>query len=251
MAKHGILVCGHGSRKAEGIKGLIDLSGKIQSIRKEEIVSYCFLDLSSPDFSAATKKMYEQGVRHLIVAPAFLFGGIHANFELPSRIDACHKEFPDLEIVLANLIGTSKFAIEACCSNVNDSEKNADLSRRDKHCLLTVGAGTSIVGANAEMAKLTRIVWESCGFGFALYSFISNATFPNIKHTFDIIGNSEYSRIVVLPVLFFPGVYIDKIYLATEYAKEKYGKEIVIAEPLGNSNFLVEAMLEAIASAQA
>ena len=52
--------------------------------------------------------------------------------------------------------------------------------------LVVVGRGTSDAQANAEAAKLTRIVAENMGFGWS-ETFYSGVTFPSVGQGLEII----------------------------------------------------------------
>ena len=51
--------------------------------------------------------------------------------------------------------------------------------------LVVVGRGTSVAGANAEAAKLTRIVCENLGFGWS-ETVYSGVTFPSVGRGLDM-----------------------------------------------------------------
>ncbi len=242
MKTTGILVCGHGSRKEEGVRGLIDFAKRIQATRPHYIVSCCFLDLSEPFFATEVDRLYQLGVRQIIAAPAFLFGGVQVNYELPQLIAECRSKYSDLTIVLAHYIGISEPVIKQCAENIGQVSHQEDLAHRQRHCLLTVGAGASVSTANGDVAKLTRMIWEECGFGLAQYSFVSRATFPSVQEMLKLIELMGYEQIIVLPLMFFPGVYTDKIYLAAEEFRIQSPVQVRIADPLGSGDLLIQAM---------
>lgn len=242
MNRTGILVCGHGSRKEEGVRGLLDFAQRLQEYRPEYIVSSCFLDLSQPDFATAAEKLYQQGIRHIIAAPAFLFGGMHVNYELPTQIAECCARLTDLQIVLAEYISISEQVVKLCAENIGQVSTHSDFVRRHRQCLITVGAGTSLSSANGDVAKLTRMVWEECGFGMAQYSFVSRATFPLVQDMLRMAEQMGFDEIVILPLMFFPGVYTDKIYLAAEEFRLTSTVKVTIAETLGTNDLLIEAI---------
>ncbi len=237
-----ILVCGHGSRKEEGVWGLIDFTKRLQATRPRYIVSCCFLDLSQPYFATEVERLYQQGVRQIIAAPAFLFGGVQVNYELPQLIAECRLKFADLKLSLAHYIGISEPVIKQCAENIGQISHQEDLAHRQRHCLLTVGAGASVSTANGDVAKLTRMVWEECGFGFAQYSFVSRATFPSVQDMLKLIEQMGFDQIVILPLMFFPGIYTDKIYLAAEEFRLGSGVQLRLADPLGSGDLLIQAI---------
>jgi sirohydrochlorin cobaltochelatase len=86
--------------------------------------------------------------------------------------------------------------------------------------LVVVGRGTSDTHANAEAAKLTRIVNENMGFGWA-DTVYSGVTYPSVGAGLNKLLNLGYKRVVVAPYFLFTGRlikriqgYVDKVALA-------------------------------------
>jgi sirohydrochlorin cobaltochelatase len=77
--------------------------------------------------------------------------------------------------------------------------------------LVVVGRGTSDTYANAEAAKLTRIVTENLGFGWS-ETVYSGVTFPSVGQGLEIASKLGYKKIVVAPYFLFSGKLIDRIY---------------------------------------
>ena len=77
--------------------------------------------------------------------------------------------------------------------------------------LVVVGRGTSDTYANAEAAKLTRIVTENLGFGWS-ETVYSGVTFPSVGQGLEIASRLGYQKIVVAPYFLFTGKLIDRIY---------------------------------------
>jgi sirohydrochlorin cobaltochelatase len=77
--------------------------------------------------------------------------------------------------------------------------------------LVVVGRGTSVVEANAEAAKLTRIVSENLGFGWS-ETVYSGVTYPSVGRGLEMAGKLGFKKIVVAPYFLFGGKLIDRIY---------------------------------------
>ena len=77
--------------------------------------------------------------------------------------------------------------------------------------LVVVGRGTSDTYANAEAAKLTRIVTENLGFGWS-ETVYSGVTFPSVGQGLEIASRLGYKKVVVAPYFLFSGKLIDRIY---------------------------------------
>ncbi|MGC3832986.1 CbiX/SirB N-terminal domain-containing protein [Moritella viscosa] len=77
--------------------------------------------------------------------------------------------------------------------------------------LVVVGRGTSVVDANADAAKLTRIACENLGFGWS-ETVYSGVTFPSVGRGLEMALKLGFKKIVVAPYFLFGGKLIDRIY---------------------------------------
>jgi sirohydrochlorin cobaltochelatase len=77
--------------------------------------------------------------------------------------------------------------------------------------LVVVGRGTSDTMANAEAARLTRIVAENLGFGWA-ETVYSGVTYPSVGRGLEMALKLGYKKIVVAPYFLFTGRLINRIY---------------------------------------
>ena len=75
---------------------------------------------------------------------------------------------------------------------------------------MVVGRGTSDTSANAEAAKLTRIVNENMGFGWA-DTVYSGVTYPSVGVGLEKLMKLGFKRIVVAPYFLFTGRLIKRI----------------------------------------
>ncbi|MFW6100057.1 MAG: sirohydrochlorin chelatase [Bacteroidota bacterium] len=245
MGLQAILLCGHGSRKKEGVEALVQLSEKMQKRYDEIKVDYGFLELSSPTYYDAIRKLYNQGIRHIVAIPVFLFTGIHLNYEIPGLMKQYQNEMEGLKITLTSNIGINEELIQLAEKRIIEAEyakyrKSLDHSN---DILLTAAVGNSLPEANAEVAKLTRLIWEKINFGFSQYAFSSKLTFPSVAQTLQIIKNCSFGRIVVFPLLLFPSLHLDKIFMSVEEFRKENKKEVVFAEPFGVDEFLIDILV--------
>ena len=98
--------------------------------------------------------------------------------------------------------------------------------------LVVVGRGTSVVDANADAAKLTRIVAENLGFGWS-QTVYSGVTYPSVGRGLEMALKLGYKKIVVAPYFLFGGRLIDRIYgYVDKVAQENSDVEFLKADYL-------------------
>src|SRR5262249_7083175 len=86
---------------------------------------------------------------------------------------------------------------------------------RSDTLLVVVGRGTNDPDANSNIAKLTRMLWEGMGFGWAETAF-SGVAHPRVEAALMRVARIGFRRIIVFPYFLFTGVLVKRIYAQTE-----------------------------------
>ena len=243
--KKGILICGHGSRDPQGIEGFKELVRLLTLRYPERIVDYGFLEFSHPVYAAAVERMYRDGVREIIAIPAILFAGGHAKNDIPFFFFLLQSQYSDLKITLGRHIGITPSILQLSRKIIELAEAQFEVMDRKEACLLVVGRGTSDPDANSDVAKLTRMLWEGLGFGFATTTYIG-VTQPLLKDTLPIVSQLPYKRIVVLPIFLFTGILLKKIFGLIEEFKPLSDKEFIYTKSFECDELLLQTIDERI-----
>ncbi|MBW8687080.1 sirohydrochlorin chelatase [Chitinophaga rhizophila] len=245
----GILICGHGSRDPEGIEGFKTLVALLRKRYPDRMVDYGFLEFAHPIYAAAVERMYVAGVREIIAIPAILFAGGHAKNDIPFEMNTLQSQYADLKIKLGRHIGITPSILQLAKKLIEQAEAAHPMADRKDACLLLVGRGTSDPDANADVAKLTRMLGEGLGFGFATTAFIG-VTQPLLKDHLPIIDYLPYQRIVALPVFLFTGVLLKKIYAQLEEFGKTTNKTIITTGSFECDELLLQTIDERIREVQ-
>ena len=230
----GVIICGHGSRAKIAEEEFSLLARGLRSRYPDLKVEYGFLEYSSPNIHMALDRLLAQGVTKIYAVPGMLFLATHAKNDIPSVLTTYQQAHPGLEIEYGNELGLHDEMIEAfqtrILESMGHSEAPAPGTLYDT-MLVVVGRGTSVAGANAEAAKLTRIVCENLGFGWS-ETVYSGVTFPSVGRGLEMALKLGFKKIVVAPYFLFGGrlidriyAYVDKVALANpevEFAKADY-----------------------------
>ena len=112
-----------------------------------------------------------------------------------------------------------------------------------------VGRGTSDPDANADVAKLTRMLWEGMGFGFATTAYIG-VTKPLLKEALPMLEQLPFKRVVVLPVFLFTGVLLKRIYEQVQAQQAVSTKQFICANAYGSDELLLQAIDERLTEAE-
>jgi sirohydrochlorin cobaltochelatase len=109
-----------------------------------------------------------------------------------------------------------------------------------------VGRGASDPDANSNVSKVTRLLWEGFGFGWAETAY-SGVTFPLVEPGLEHAAKLGYRRIVVFPYFLFTGILVQRIYDATDAVAARHpGIEFIKAPYLNDHPEVLNTFAERI-----
>ena len=207
------MICGHGSRSKNAEQEFGLLAKGLKNKFPETPVEYGFLEYSAPNIHMGLDALRENGVEHIIAVPGMLFAATHAKNDIPSVLLTYQKKYPKWKVSYGRELALHPEMISAFETRILESLGLDHVHDGDLYdtMLVVVGRGTSDTYANAEAAKLTRIVTENLGFGWS-ETVYSGVTFPSVGQGLEIASRLGYQKIVVAPYFLFTGKLIDRIY---------------------------------------
>ena len=213
MEKLGIMICGHGSRSKTAEQEFGLLARGLKQRFPETPVEYGFLEYSAPNIHMGLDELRNAGVNHIVAVPGMLFAATHAKNDIPSVLTTYQKKFQHLKISYGRELALHPKMIAAFEARILRALGRDHVHPGDLYdtMLVVVGRGTSDTYANAEAAKLTRIVTENLGFGWS-ETVYSGVTFPSVGKGLEMALKLGYKDIVVAPYFLFSGKLIDRIY---------------------------------------
>ena len=209
----GVLICGHGSRAKTAEQEFGLLAAGLRARYPGLLVKYGFLEYSSPNIHMALDDLTAAGVKRIYAVPGMLFRATHAQNDIPSVLTTYMRNHPGLDIRYGRELGLHPQMIEAFehrileAIGLDHKPQPGDLYDT---MLVVVGRGTSVATANAEAAKLTRIITENLGFGWS-ETVYSGVTFPSVGRGLEMAVKLGFRKIVVAPYFLFSGRLIGRI----------------------------------------
>ena len=244
----GVLICGHGSRSkvAEKEFGLLaeGLSKRFSKLK----VAHGFLEYSAPNMHMALDSLLEQGVKKIYAVPGMLFAATHAQNDIPSVLTTYQEKHLGLEIEYGQELGLHDEMILALQTRILEAMGLNHVHDGDLYdtMLVVVGRGTSVTNANAEAAKLTRIVCENMGFGWS-ETVYSGVTFPSVGRGLEMAVKLGFKKIVVAPYFLFGGKLIGRIHAYVDkVAEENPDLKFMKATYLRDQEHVINTFIERI-----
>ena len=245
--KYGVMVCGHGSRDEEAVKEFQAVARGIRERLPQYETDWGFLEFATPVIRTGLDALREKGIRKVLAVPGMLFAAGHVKNDIPSVLNAYQSQNPQLSISYARELGIDLKIIRAAGERVEDAlQKAGDKISREKTLLVVVGRGASDPDANSNVSKITRMLWEGLGLGWAETAY-SGVTFPLVEPGLEHAARLGYRRIVVFPYFLFTGILVKRIFHYTDIVAAKHPEiEFVKASYLNDHPLVLDTFAERV-----
>ncbi len=223
-SKIGVMVCGHGSRSQPAVDEFAVVAERLRGVFTDWPVEYGYLEFANPVLRDGLDRLREQGCDHILAVPGMLFAAMHAKNDIPSVLNT-YAASHGVRIEYGRDLGVDPKMVAAAGDRVREAIARADAEQGEvplhDTCLVVIGRGASDPDANSNVAKITRLLWEGFGFGWAETGY-SGVTFPLVEPCLERVVKLGFRRIVVFPYFLFTGVLVDRIYGFTDWVAERH-----------------------------
>jgi len=236
--KLGVMLCGHGSRDQDAVAEFAVLSEHLKRRLPQYPVEYGYLEFATPIIRNGLDSLKAQGVTRVLAVPGMLFAAGHAKNDIPSVLNTYAAQ-NGLRIDYGKELGIDPKMMRAAGERVQQALDAAgnDVPRHET-LLVVVGRGASDPDANSNVSKVTRLLWEGFGFGWAETAY-SGVTFPLVEPALEHAAKLGYRRILVFPYFLFTGILVQRIYDATDAVAARHPGISFVKVPYLNDHPLV------------
>jgi sirohydrochlorin cobaltochelatase len=240
-----LLVIGHGTKSAQGCAEFGALVDRVRERLPYGDVEGGFLELAPPPIQDAVARLVAAGHRTIDVVPLVLVAAGHSKGDIPAALERetlRHRDIPGgLSFRYGRPLGPAPALLAVA------EQRLEALVRRQlwpDTAVVLVGRGATDPDANAEIAKVARLLEEGRGIGTVETAFISLAE-PSVPAGLERARRLGYRRVVVLPWFLFAGVLPDRIVTqAGDWAAQHPDVEVHTAGLIGPGEELASVVLE-------
>jgi sirohydrochlorin cobaltochelatase len=242
MSETAVLLCGHGSRDPEAIAEFEMAAAALRS-RLQHDFATGYLEFARPTIQEGLGQLMARGARQILAVPGMLFAASHVKNDLPWEMNSFMAEHPGIEVRLGRDLAIDAKLLTAAAERI----AAAVPGERADTVLVVVGRGTNDPDANSNIAKITRMLWEGMGFGWAETAY-SGVAHPRVDAALDRAARLGFRRIVVFPYFLFTGVLVKRIYAQTDDAAVRFPAiEFIKAPYLRDHPRVIDAFVERVA----
>ncbi|MEU4335765.1 uroporphyrinogen-III C-methyltransferase [Micromonospora lupini] len=262
----GLVIVGHGTRSAAGVDQFAALVERVR--RRGEIgdVEGGFIELSRPPLTDAVGALVARGHRALVALPLVLTAAGHGKGDIPAAMGREQQRHPGLTYRYGRPLGPHPLLHDALeqridaalagaspavadLGDASPAEGEPAVADRAGTWVALIGRGSTDPDANAEVAKVARLLWEGRGYAGVEPGFISLAS-PSVPEVLDRLRRLGARRIVVAPYFLFAGVLPDRIVAqSAEFAAAHPDLDVRVAEVIGDCDALADLVRERYAEA--
>ncbi|NIY71696.1 sirohydrochlorin chelatase [Marivivens donghaensis] len=224
--KTGVMICGHGSRSQSAVDEFKVLAEKLPAyLPSDWMIDYGYLEFANPVIRDGLDKLREAGCERILAVPGMLFAAMHSKNDIPTVLNTYAAKH-GIDVKYGRELGVDPKMIAAAAERVQEAVASANAEHGEvplhETCLVVIGRGASDPDANANVAKIARLLWEGIGFGWCEIGY-SGVTFPLVEPTLQHVAKLGYKRVVVFPYFLFTGILIDRIYGFTDQVAAEHG----------------------------
>lgn len=204
-----VLLVGHGSRHPEGNLEIGRFAGLWRKRHPDWRIDVCFIEhadlLLDEGLDRAT-----QGARRVLVVPLILNAAGHVKMEMPEALEAARERHPEVEFVAVRHLGMGYEVLDVLEKKLAGALAGLDFPDPLTTGVILLGRGSSDAGANGEVAKMARWMYEESDHELVDIAF-TGVTLPRLEKVVQRQVRLGMMQVAVVPVYLFTGVLTERI----------------------------------------
>jgi sirohydrochlorin cobaltochelatase len=192
-----LLLAAHGSRDPASAVVTERIAAGARALLGVD-VTIGYVDNSGPSLAESFAALASSGVTDLVVVPLLLIAASHSKGDVPGSIQAAQLADPALRVAYGRPLWPDPRIVEAVDDRLHEAGAEAGDS------VVLAAAGAADPDANAELAKVARLLWEGRSYDEVVPAYAS-ATVPTpaqAVHRLLVVGAT---RVAVVPFFLAPG----------------------------------------------
>ncbi|MDO9449905.1 MAG: sirohydrochlorin chelatase [Rugosibacter sp.] len=203
------LLVGHGSRNREGNKEILRFADQWRERHPAWRIEVCFIEHAEVLLNEGLDRA-AQNARRVIALPFILNAAGHVKMELPAAINAARLRHPGVHFDCMRHLGMGREIFAVLKGQLDSLMKHLDMPDPRTTGVILLGRGSSDSGANGELAKMARWLFEDGDHDLVDLAFTS-ITWPRLETVVQRQVRLGMKQICIVPVYLFTGVLIERI----------------------------------------
>ena len=215
-----LLLVGHGSRNRDGNKEILHFAAQWRERHPDWRIEVCFIEHAEVLLNEGLDRAARQA-RQVVVIPFILNAAGHVKMELPAALEAARRRHPGIDFAVTRHLGMGREILAVLQGQLERLMKTLNMPDPQTTGVILLGRGSSDAGANGELAKMVRWVFEANDHELVDLAFTS-ITWPRLETVVQRQVRLGMTQICVVPVYLFTGVLIERIKGQLERLQSQY-----------------------------
>ena len=215
-----ILLAGHGSRKREGNDEIERFAALWREKHPAWRIEVCFIEHAAVLLNDGLDRA-AAGAGRVLLIPFILNAAGHVKMELPAALNAARARHPDVEFVVTRHLGMGRELLAVLQDQLDGLMKVLDVPDPQTTGVILLGRGSSDAGANGELARMARWIFENNEHELVDLAF-TGVTWPRLETVVQRQARLGMTQVCIVPVYLFTGVLIERIKNQVERLKQQY-----------------------------
>ncbi len=215
-----ILLVGHGSRGREGNTETINFAAQWREKHPEWRIEVCFIEHAEVLLDEGLDRA-ARGAKKVIAIPFILNAAGHVKMELPHALEEARARHPGIEFIVTRHLGMGREIFAVLQGQLERLMKQMAMPDPMTTGVVLLGRGSSDAGANGELAKMARWLFEANDHELVDLAF-TGVTWPRLETVVQRQVKLGMMQVAIVPVYLFTGVLIERIQEQVARLKQQY-----------------------------
>jgi len=220
MTKTTFLLAGHGSRNREGNDEIERFADQWRQKHPDWRIEVCFIEHADVLLNDGLDRAANSAER-VVLIPFILNAAGHVKMELPAAIETARERHPNVDFVVTRHLGMGREIFAVLQTQLDRLMKALAVPDPQTTGVILLGRGSSDAGANGELARMARWIFEENEHELVDLAF-TGVTWPRLETVVQRQVKLGMTQICVVPVYLFTGVLIERIGAQIERLKQQY-----------------------------
>ena len=219
-SKTTFLLAGHGSRNREGNDEIERFADQWRQKHPDWRIEVCFIEHADVLLNDGLDRAANSAER-VVLIPFILNAAGHVKMELPAAIETARERHPNVDFVVTRHLGMGREIFAVLQTQLDRLMKALAVPDPQTTGVILLGRGSSDAGANGELARMARWIFEENEHELVDLAF-TGVTWPRLETVVQRQVKLGMTQICVVPVYLFTGVLIERIGAQIERLRQQY-----------------------------
>lgn len=204
-----VLLIGHGSRKTAGNEEILRFADTWRTHHPDWRIEVCFIEHADALLESGLDNAAANS-RRVIAVPLILNAAGHVKMDIPQAVDAARARHPGVEFACVPPLGMGREIHDILRQRIDRLLRDMAVPDPRTTGIILLGRGSSDAGANGEIAKMARWLFEDMQHDLVDIAF-TGITLPRLETVVQRQVKLGMTQIVIQPIYLFNGVLIERI----------------------------------------